>query len=245
MRSVIIVIVILFVASYETMAQTNELKIEIPLTSTSRWRVSTDAGVTYFSDNIEISRVEGQTDFSHPLRFGYTYGAEACYYFINDDDIFYDFGAGIKIKNTHYSQTSNVTFIDADGSELSYGLTDNINLSFIALFVSARHFIFGNRNIVFYNVAPFCYASYTNNAVFLDNYKINRGTNAFYMELKYDRAITDCFCIGMSFSFNACSFSDYTKFYFDGSKEIVPLQEDEPRAGMAHFTLTAGLSYCF
>ena len=243
MRSKLILL-LLFVASYEAVAQTTEMISEIPATSLSRWRVSTDAGVAYFMNPIDITCGEGQTDSSHSSRLGYTYGAEACYYFTNDDDISYDFGVGVRIKNTHFSQTSNVTSIDVDGTELSCGLTDNIDLLSIAPFATARLFLFGNRNIIFFNVAPFCYASYTNNAVFLDYYRIKRSTNGLYLELIYDRAITNRFCIGTSFTFNACSFPDYTKFYFDGSKEIVPLQQGE-RAGMANFALTAGLSYCF
>ena len=250
MKKTIILLLIFLAAIHVAMAQTNEVmwrtEIKGGVTSSrvDRSFFLVDGGPVYFTETIGGVSGDNQTDHAQRLRYGYTYGAEACYYFNQDDGEGIHIGVGVRIRNTHSSHKTSITIIDTEGDEITGRLEDNINVLFINPIVSSKFSLFGNRNTFFFNFSPFGLASYTNNAVLLNRYTLSKNTRSLILEMIYDWTIHKNVGIGATFSFNACSYDNYTKTDSSGYKEIVNLNEGV-REGLAHIAITASVSCCF
>lgn len=250
MKKAIIILFIFLVAIHVSMAQTNEImgRVEIKGGVTSsridHWFFLVDGGAAFFTDTIGGVSGDIHSDHAQRLRYGYTYGADACYYFNQDDEGGIDVGVGVRIRNTHTSHNTSITVKDTEGDEITGSLEDNINVLFINPIISTNFSLFGKRNTFFFNLSPFGLAFYTNNAVLLDRYTLSTNMRSMILEIMYDRTILKNLGIGTTLSFNACSYSDYTKTDSNGYKEIVYLS-DGFREGLAHIAITASVSYSF
>ena len=139
---------------------------------------------------------------------------------------------------------TSITINDTEGNEITGSLADNIDVLFINPMISARMYFWGDRDTFFFNFSPFGLASYSDNAVLFDRYKLNKNMRSMILEILYDRTILKNLGIGASFSYNACSYANYTKTDSNGYKEIVYF-DDGVREGLAHIAITASLSYSF
>ncbi len=241
----ILFLILLYSVPFTAFPQTNMWN-ELNIKSISKWCFGVDGGVAYFIEPIGGISGDINTGHAQKLRLGTSYGTKICYYFMGSDDNDCDVGAGLMIRNTHTSHTTVYKITEENGNETLGSLTDNINLLFIAPMFSI-HPYFDNRNSICFNMAPYAFVSYSNNAMLIERYKLSNrtrgiGTTGMILDLEYIRSITNHLSLETGFYFNAFHFSEYTKKSSKGIEETIKMDESE---GLAHISLSLGLSYFF
>ena len=172
-------------------------------------------------------------DHLRKLKWGYSYGADAAYYF-NDA-----LGAGIRFSQMRSSHGLDVMVTDkTTGVKRNGRLEDNVSITFIGPVFAMRLMDRNQRNAFVFNIG-IGYLGYRDTGYLIDPIKITGGTVGFVTDIGYDIAISKQVAFGATLSAVAGTLSEAT-YTENGISQTQKLDNDN-REGLGHITLSLGL----
>ena len=172
-------------------------------------------------------------DHLRKLKWGYSYGADAAYYF-NDA-----LGAGIRFSQMRSSHGLDVMVTDKTTGARRYGrLEENVSMTFLGPVFAMRLLGKNKLNAFVFNVG-IGYLGYRDTGYAIDPVKITGGTVGFVTDIGYDLALSKQVSLGAMLSAVTGTLSEAT-YTENGVTKTRELDKDN-REGLGHITLSLGL----
>ena len=198
------------------------------------WRIAAQGGYAFSLGILDKSQDAVLLDHSKKLRHGYTYGADATWYFMKS------LGAGIKYNSRSAHNSEHVTVTYEDGTQESGLMEENMNYWFLGPMFSYRVMSKNMRSSFIMNFA--CgYVGYDDDFVLIDPYKVKGWTLGYMYELGYDIGITDKISVGAAVSLVSANLFEY-KTNINGAWETVTL-ENEDMLSASYVNVSIGLRF--
>ena len=174
-------------------------------------------------------------DHLKKLKWGYTYGADAAYFF-NDA-----LGAGVRFSQMRASHGLDAIATDkTTGVKRAGRLEDNVSITFIGPVFAMRLMDRNQRNAFVFNIG-IGYLGYRDTGYAIDPAKITGGTVGFVTDIGYDIALSKQVALGATLSAVAGTLSEAT-YTENGVSRTQKLDKDN-REGLGHITLSIGLRF--
>lgn len=180
-------------------------------------RLSVQGGYAYRLGKVDKSQGDVMTEHAKSLRHGFTYGADATWYFMDF------FGAGVKYNSLHVGNAERVTVSYDDGTTASGTMEDKINIWFLGPFASYRLAGGNTRGSLLFNFGV-GYMGYKDNATLVDSFMIKGGTAGLLYEIGYDLALTDKISLGAMMTY-ASGYLSKCKTNTSGTWQTVTLEK--------------------
>ncbi len=177
-------------------------------------------------------------DHLKKLKWGYTYGADAAYFF-NEA-----LGAGVRFSQMRASHGLDAIATDkTTGVKRAGRLEDNVSITFIGPVFAMRLMDRNQRNAFVFNIG-IGYLGYRDTGYAIDPAKITGGTVGFVTDIGYDIALSKQVALGATLSAVAGTLSEGTlsevTYTENGVSRTQKLDKDN-REGLGHLTLSLGL----
>ncbi len=197
-----------------------------------------------FAFNVGYSRLtagapEGlSNDFAgyiKDLKNGFHFGGDLTYYFKEQ------FGVGAKCYFFKTTTSSVNIYVEQEAGGRVYGkMSDDITTSFIGPMFSTRYFDKKKRNALYINYS-LGYMGYSNNAVFINNYKYTGNTVGLSIDVGYDIKVSEKASVGFQISFIAGTLSRI-KVDNGVTTQTVELKKNS-REGLGRIDLSVGFRF--
>ena len=197
-------------------------------------RVALQGGYGYRLGKISETGEAVVDQHNQRLKWGFTYGADATWYF--DDS----FGLGLKFNDMHSKAEDAVTVTYNDGSQASGMYRDVVDLRFMGVMASSR-LVFGNDRWIWMMSYGAGYLSYVDNGRVIDAMSIKGGTLGACVETGIDFRLMNNLYLGASIDAIGGKLSSYQHTQ-DGKTETVKLEKDQYE-GLYHLTASFGLRF--
>ena len=173
-------------------------------------------------------------DYLSALKWGFSYGAEATYFFGET------MGIGVKYHNFHASNKAEGTLTLNDGTVRTGTMSDNQAFSFLGPIISYRAVDSDARN-AFYMTMGGGYMTYKNDGRVIDPVVMKGNTLGAVFELGYDYGLSEHLYFGATLSLFSGKLSRYSCTQ-NGRTSEVRLDKDHQES-LSHVDLTIGLRY--